>query len=45
MHATYSGVLMNVRTTYTYRSFLLPKFLQSMAGGFNLEASTVMRME
>ena len=40
-----SGVLMTVRTTYTYSSFLLPKFLQSMAGGFSLDASTVMRME
>jgi Flp pilus assembly protein TadG len=40
-----SGVLMTVTTTYTYRSFLLPKFLQNMAGGFNLSASTVMRME
>jgi Flp pilus assembly protein TadG len=40
-----SGVLMTVTVTYTYNSFLLPKFLQSMAGGFKLDASTVMRME
>jgi hypothetical protein len=30
---------------YTYRSFLLPKFLQSLAGGFGMTGSTVMRME
>lgn len=40
-----SGELMTVTVTYTYKSFLLPKFLQSMAGGFGLSASTVMRME
>jgi Flp pilus assembly protein TadG len=40
-----SGVLMNVKVTYTYQSFLLPKFLQGLAGGFGLNASTVMRME
>lgn len=40
-----SGVLINIKVTYTYSSFLLPKFLQNMAGGFNLEASTVMRAE
>lgn len=40
-----SGVLMVVTVTYNYQSFLLPKFLTQMGGGFGLSASTVMRME
>lgn len=40
-----SGVLMTVTVTYTYRSFLLPKFLQGFGNGFDLTASTTMRME
>jgi Flp pilus assembly protein TadG len=40
-----SGVLMVVTTTYRYQSFLLPKYLTAMAGGFGLDATTVMRME
>jgi Flp pilus assembly protein TadG len=39
-----SGVLMVVTTAYTYRSFLLPKFLTG-SNGFDLTAETVMRME
>jgi Flp pilus assembly protein TadG len=40
-----SGVLMNVSVAYSYQSFLLPKYLVGMAGGFGLGANTVMRME
>lgn len=39
-----SGVLMVVTTAYTFRSFLVPKFLSSI-NGFGLNAVTVMRME
>jgi Flp pilus assembly protein TadG len=45
LSARTSGALMTVTVTYSYRSFLLPKFVQGLSGGFGLSASTVMRME
>ena len=39
-----SGVLMIVTTTYTFPSFLIPKYITGM-NGWGLTATTTMRME
>jgi Flp pilus assembly protein TadG len=40
-----SGDLLTVEVNYNYEFFILPSFLSSLAGGIQLTAQSVMRME
>jgi Flp pilus assembly protein TadG len=40
-----SGDDLTVRVSYVYRFLVLPNLISSLAGGLNLEAETIMRLE